>query len=157
MIFLVLVFAGVGFYLFLNSNNPKTTPGTNNGGQAVQNGDISGNPSTPTGGEKYVEHSQNALESARSKRRVLFFYANWCPTCRPVDSEIRSRLSDIPEDVVVIRVNYNDNETDQNEEALAEKYGVTYQHTFVIIDENDNEIKKWNGGGLDRIISELGL
>ncbi len=55
---------------------------------------------------------------------------------------------------MIVRVNYNDTETDANEEALADEHGITYQHTFVLI-ENGQQVKKWNGGGLAKLLSEI--
>lgn len=103
----------------------------------------------------YVSYSKDVLERATDKRRVLFFYANWCPICRPADADFKTNSNRIPEDVTVIRVNYNDSDTDQEEKDLAKKYGITYQHTFVQIDDEGQEIKKWNGGKLDELLENL--
>ena len=104
---------------------------------------------------RYQEFSDLAMDSSADTRRVLFFYANWCPTCQPADVDFRNNVSQIPEDVTVIRVNYNDTETDAGEEALAEKYGVTYQHTYVQIDSEGNEVAKWNGGQLEQLLTNI--
>ncbi len=104
---------------------------------------------------KYLIYSEGALTDASQNRRVLFFYASWCPTCRPADSEFLEKASSLPDNLTLIRVNYNDPDTDQNERDLARKYNVTYQHTFVQIDQNGNEIKKWNGGSLAEIIENI--
>jgi hypothetical protein len=55
----------------------------------------------------------------------------------------------------VIRVNYNDPDTDATEKELAKKYGITYQHTFVQIDSTDQVVTKWNGGRLKELLSNL--
>lgn len=104
---------------------------------------------------QYLPFAQNVLEQTAGKKRVLFFYANWCPICRPADADFTSNVSKFPADLVLIRVNYNDDQTDADEKALAQKYGITYQHTFVLIDENGKEIKKWNGGQTDKLLSEV--
>lgn len=104
---------------------------------------------------RYVEYSKAALEKAASNRRVLFFYASWCPTCRPADANFKENMSKIPEDVTLIRVNYNDPETDQEEKDLAKKYGITYQHTYVQIDGAGKEITKWNGGQINELLSNI--
>lgn len=106
-------------------------------------------------GSQYVQYSKSALDSASSKRRVLFFYASWCPTCKPADANFTQNVSKIPEDVTLIRVNYNDPETDQEEKDLAKKYGITYQHTFVQIDGTGKEVTKWNGGQIDELLSNI--
>ncbi len=104
---------------------------------------------------RYTEYSASSLDASKSSRRVLFFYASWCPTCRPADADFAQNVDKIPGDVTVIRVNYNDPDTDQEEKDLAKKYGITYQHTFVQIDEEGAEITKWNGGQLDELISKI--
>jgi thiol-disulfide isomerase/thioredoxin len=104
---------------------------------------------------EYLEYSKAALQSAAIGKRVLFFYASWCPTCRPTDADLKANISQIPEGVSVIRVNYNDPETDAEEKALAQKYGVTYQHTYVQIDQNGNQVTKWNGGKTAELLANI--
>lgn len=111
------------------------------------------NPSMTKG--EYVEYSRSALDNAASGKRVLFFYASWCPTCRPADADFKANQSQIPDGVTLIRVNYNDPQTDADEKALAQKYAVTYQHTFVQINPQGKQISKWNGGKLAELISNL--
>ncbi len=104
---------------------------------------------------RYVEYSKATLDKAASTRRVLFFYANWCPICKPADADFRTNSSKIPSDVTVIRVNYNDTDTDQEEKELAKKYAITYQHTFVQIDAQGKEVTKWNGGKTDELLANI--
>lgn len=104
---------------------------------------------------RYAPYTAQLLADSVNDRRVLFFYANWCPTCIPADKSFSEGISQIPEDVTLIRVNYNDTETDQEEKDLAKKYGVTYQHTFVQIDSDGNAVKKWNGGKIEELLNNL--
>ncbi len=106
-------------------------------------------------GGKYVTYSEGILDSTKENRRILFFYASWCPTCRPADKSFIDNEAKIPEDVVVIRVNYNDPDTVQNEKDLAKKYGIGYQHTFVEIDAEGNKVNLWNGGGFEELLENL--
>lgn len=103
----------------------------------------------------YIEYSPGVLERTADKKRVLFFYANWCPVCKPLDQDLTKNPNVIPQGVVIIRVNFNDTSTDKDEEALAAKYGVTYQHTFVQIDKNGDAVTIWNGGGLNETLSKI--
>ena len=81
---------------------------------------------------------------------VLFFRASWCPTCRAVDADIKANLSKIPSSLAILDVNYDNSTT------LKQKYGVTYQHTFVQVDKDGNLIKKWNGSPtLSALVSEV--
>lgn len=102
---------------------------------------------------RYVDYSPQAFADASNKRRVLYFYASWCPTCRSIDTQLTKQEDEIPDDIIVFRINYDDNDTDVNERELATKYGITYQHTFVLIDMNENELTKWNGGGIETLIA----
>ncbi len=104
-------------------------------------------------GGGYQPFSQSAFDSAKGDKRVLFFFANWCPTCKPIDAELSANAAKIPEGIEIFRVNYNDTDTDAADKELAAKYGITYQHTFVQVDASGGEIAKWNGGGLDKIVS----
>lgn len=100
-----------------------------------------------TANGRYRPYTPESFGAVADRKRVLFFFAPWCPTCVPVDREISANEQDIPEDVVVFRTSY-DNETE-----LKKKYAITYQHTFVLVDERGNELNKWNGGGLDDIVA----
>lgn len=104
---------------------------------------------------RYVTYDKAAFEQAAGTRRVLFFYASWCPTCIPADESFSKNVSQLPEDVTLIRVNYNDPDTDQEEKDLAKAYGVTYQHTFVQIDGSGKEVAKWNGGKIDELLTNI--
>ena len=104
---------------------------------------------------RYVEYSKAALDGSANKRRVLYFYANWCPICKPADADFKANSSKIPADVTVIRVNYNDSDTDQEEKDLAKKYVIIYQHTFVQVDSTGKEVTKWNGGQTDELLANI--
>lgn len=81
---------------------------------------------------------------------VLFFRASWCPTCRAVDSDIKANLAKIPTSLAILDVNYDNSAT------LKQKYGVTYQHTFVQVDKDGNLIKKWSGSPtLSALVSQV--
>ena len=104
---------------------------------------------------RYIVYTNATALDALESKRVLFFYASWCPTCRPADADFKANSDKIPSDFTVVRVNYNDPETDQSEKDLAKKYAVTYQHTYVQIDANGKEIRKWNGGGLTELLGNI--
>lgn len=110
---------------------------------------------TPASGTQYLPYSKQIFDQSADKKRVLFFYANWCPICRPIDAEFSANMNKIPQGVVIIRVNYNDSDTDAEEKALAAKYAITYQHTFVQIDAAGNQIALWNGGGLAELLKNI--
>lgn len=121
---------------------PVTVPATESNSETLETG-------------QYLLFSPETLASTANTRRVLFFYASWCPICRPADADFQKNVDRLPADVTLIRVNYNDDDTDQAEKDLAQQYGVTYQHTFVQIDGQGNEIAKWNGGQTNELLRNL--
>jgi len=153
---LILILIAIVVFYTLSGAGSKNSPDSNTS--------VSKDGSESTGvveqkdatrSEKYLVFGDGVIESQNAKKRVLFFYANWCPTCRPVDTELKASESKIPDGAVVIRVNYNDSETDAAEKELADKYGITYQHTFVLLDRDGGILKKWNGGSLKEILANI--
>jgi thioredoxin 1 len=98
---------------------------------------------------RYVDYMEDRFAAAGNEKRVLFFHASWCPTCKAANKAFLRNLASIPENVVIFKTDY-----DSNPE-LKKKYGITYQHTFVQVDENGNEIAKWNGGDLDTLKTNI--
>lgn len=81
---------------------------------------------------------------------VLYFYANWCPICKaefPITQEAFDELT--TDKVIGFRVNYNDDQTDNDEKNLAREFGVAYQHTKVFV-KNGQRILKSPEGWDDR-------
>lgn len=86
--------------------------------------------------ESYKIYSAAAFDEAvtNGKRVVLNFRASRCPTCTRVSNDIIEKQAGLPEDVVVMEVDYDTNE------ALKDAYGVTQQTTFVTFDNNWNAL-----------------
>ena len=78
----------------------------------------------------------NSLVGA-TNTTVLFFHAEWCPSCIAADASI-SKANIASTDITLLKVDF-DNSVD-----LRQKYGVTTQHTFVHVDANGKLIKKWS-------------
>lgn len=96
---------------------------------------------------RYVEFTQTAFDAAASKKRVYFFHASWCPTCKTANNELMGYPEGIPESVMLFKTDYDTND------ALKKQYGITYQHTYVLVDDMGKEVKKWNGGGLKELVA----
>ena len=91
-----------------------------------------------TGGQ-YVTETQYREDPAafQEGNTVLFFYAPWCPDCQKTDKSIQQ--TGVSDDINIVKIDF-DNAND-----LRKKYGVTQQHTFVLIGADGEEIKKWTG------------
>lgn len=81
-----------------------------------------------------------AAEQKTGNKVVLFFHATWCPDCKAADAAFKATPSLIPAGITVLKTDY-----DSNAE-LKKKYGVTYQHTFVQIDNSGNKVTSWVSG-----------
>ena len=99
----------------------------------------------------YIPYNELTAKSllAAGKHVVLFFHAWRCPTCKSLNSELISKLSTLPENSVVLKVDY-DNSID-----LKKKYWVTSQHTLVRIDKDMNLISKQTGGDVSAVAKLL--
>lgn len=135
----LLVFVGVGSFLFYRINN------------------ISGNEikvEAQAVGKKiasnYYEYSDENLNmSSKNGKSVLFFATNWCSTCTELDRELIEESEKLNEDITILKVDF-----DKSTE-LKKKYNITVQHSLVQVDENGNEIAKWIGGDIEQINSEV--
>ena len=122
---------------------------------------LAGTPSGPV----LLDFNQADYEKAVAEGKVvaLFFYADWCPTCRIDFPKMQQAFDEMLSfsfsgwhDVVGFRVNYNDNQTDDFERQLARDFGVAYQHTKVLIKDGERVLKSPEGWDKDRYIEEIG-
>lgn len=106
----------------------------------------------------YLAFIKTDYEKAKREGKIIFldFYANWCPICRAEAPEIQVGFDSLLTDNVVgFRVNYNDSETDDDEKALAKEFGVTYQHTKVILKDRQQVLKDGDQWDRQRFAKEL--
>lgn len=82
----------------------------------------------------YEEYSEAAFNQAEG-RRIIFFYAPWCPQCRALDESILENT--VPDGVAIFKIDYDSNQ------AMRQKYGVTIQTTLVEVGANGNEVRKY--------------
>ena len=85
---------------------------------------------------KYLDFNNEDYKKAlREKKKILlYFYANWCPICKAEQPNTFAAFDELNDsELIGFRVNYRDSDTDNNEETLAKEFGVSYQHTKVIL------------------------
>jgi len=90
----------------------------------------------------------SAWALAAKNPTVLFFAADWCPSCQADLRDINANGSRLGAINVVV-VNY-DSSAD-----LKAKYGITAQDSFVQIDDKGMKLAVWNGGGVDGILQHI--
>jgi thioredoxin 1 len=96
--------------------------------------------------KSYVDYTKEAFDKAAGEKRVLFFKASWCPTCRSADKDFTANLKKIPANVVIFKADYD------TETALKTKYNIARQHTFVYVDKAGKGLKTWSGGATAEIL-----
>lgn len=151
---IVLAVAAGGVYAFMNRKNDvmMNADATKTDGMAkTEETDIIDKDNTMMKAGSYEAYTPEKVMLASTTRvAVLFFRASWCPICRAVDADIKANLEKIPSKLAIFDVDYD------NSTALKQKYGVTYQHTFVQVDNNGNLIKKWSGSPtLSALVAEI--
>ena len=87
----------------------------------------------------YTTYTSNKLANAQYGKVILFFNATWCPSCRGLDTDIKNNLANIPNDTLILKVDYDSNPD------LKSKYKVTSQHTLVQVNQNGDLIKSSPG------------
>jgi len=105
-----------------------------------------------------LDFNQKDYQKALTEKKliVLYFYANWCPTCKAEFPLMQSAFNKLQSDEVIgFRVNYNDNQTDSAEKELAREFGVAYQHTKVLLKDGERLLKSPEGWDEARYTTEI--
>jgi thiol-disulfide isomerase/thioredoxin len=98
----------------------------------------------------YLDYSPESVTNSDAENILLTFSATWCPSCRTLDKNITENLANIPTGTEIYKVDYDSNV------ALRQEYGVTIQHTHVLINSDGTIIKKWTGGNtLDAVLAKI--
>lgn len=87
---------------------------------------------------KYTAYADDVLMDGETK--LLFFHASWCPACKKANTDLEAIYGGSTAPMKsTYKVDYD------TSAELKAKYGVTSQHTFVLVDGQGNELKKMNG------------
>lgn len=98
---------------------------------------------------QYRDYDQKAFEAAKDQKRILFFSAKWCSSCKQADKDLKMNAKDLSKGVVVFKVDYD------KEKALKKKYGIPSQHTFVLVDDKGEALEKWSGGATKEVMMRI--
>ncbi|MBI2552764.1 thioredoxin family protein [Candidatus Uhrbacteria bacterium] len=104
-----------------------------------------GGPKIPfTATENYKEYTPEVLSAALASGNatLLYFYANWCGTCRgqePINEAFFNRARQDNLAVMGVRVNVDDNQP------LMRQYRINYQHSYVLLDKSGNPVDRFYG------------
>lgn len=147
----VLAVLGLGFLLSnpTNESNTSTTTPTNTETKdtVAQNQEETPNAEAVSGEGRYVDYSESAVSSQDYDTSILFFHAPWCPQCLAFERDINA--NQIPDGVQILKVDF-DTSTE-----LKAKHGVTLQTTFVSVNSNGEQLKKWVGYSEDKTLTRI--
>lgn len=111
----------------------------------------------------YKDYTKEDYDKALAEKRVLvlFFTSNWCQECLSQDflnQEVFGELDN--KGVVGLRLHVLDSETTIESDAVAKKFDVTKESSFVILDKNGVVYEKLVGsttkGDLNKVILDAG-
>ncbi|MBI3341572.1 thioredoxin family protein [Candidatus Curtissbacteria bacterium] len=171
-----IIVVGAGFYLFRNTssktNSQATLPEgsvereaqektqtqesqTNTEGKTVggYTGKILAGTTAP-----FIIFNLPDYEQALKDNKIIIldFFANWCPECREEAPKLHAGFDALNTDKVVgFRINYNDTDTTKDGKDMAGKYGITFQHTKVILKNGKELSRDVNLWGKDTFLAEV--
>lgn len=96
----------------------------------------------------YSDYEPSVL--ANGEMKVLFFYAAWCPICRAAEADVQAWYGAELPSINMYKVNYD------TETALKSRFGVTYQHTFVLVDGEGNAVTTVQGPSDEQLRRMIG-
>lgn len=112
-------------------------------------------------GEKspYYRFEKSHFESSLQQNKIIFlnFHADWCPICQSEKPGILAAFNELNnENVVGYQVHYNDGQTTEDDKEMAKKYGITYQHSKIIIGKDGNiALRSLEVFSKEKIINEI--
>lgn len=106
----------------------------------------------------YLDFNKEDYGNALKENKIILlnFYASWCPTCRAEQPIVFSAFNDLTRnDVVGFRVHWRDGEDNDDAVALAEQFGISHQHTKVLIKNGQKVLKAPDAWDKQRYLDEL--
>jgi len=106
----------------------------------------------------YLDFQKEDYDKALKENKIILlnFYASWCPTCKAEQPEIFSAFKDLSrKNVVGFRVHWRDGEDNDDAVALAEHFGVSSQHTKVLIKNGQKVLKAPDAWNKQRYLDEI--
>ncbi len=79
----------------------------------------------------YTDFSQEKIETLKGKQKfAVFFYADWCGTCKGWEKKLKENLATLPENTLILKANYDE------EKDLVKALHVKSQSSLVLFNKN---------------------
>lgn len=148
-----------GWFYFASSRESREAVREEQTGGAEQTSESAGPKVIAGAASPLLDYRKADYDEALNSGKPIFlyFYANWCPICKEETANaLYPAFNEFNQDGLVgFRVNYKDNETDENEVALAREFGVGYQHTKVLIKDGKAVLKSPESWDKARYLAEM--
>jgi thiol-disulfide isomerase/thioredoxin len=106
----------------------------------------------PAAAQVIAFESEDQLNALAAKgTTVVFFFATWCPDCRATVTELNARWDEVRPGLTLVIADYD------KEQGLKQKFGITYQDTFVLLDKDGKGVDIWNSGGVNGLNAHTSL
>jgi thiol-disulfide isomerase/thioredoxin len=146
----------VGILFVYGCSQSAVTETANNADEdsgLIQTGSVTGLASN------YYRFDKEHYERSMSDGKVIFldFHADWCPICNREQPHIFAAFNELNNDNVVgYQVHFKDKKTTADDEEMAKKYGITLQHTKIVIDEGGNVVSRsLEGFSKEKVFEEI--
>lgn len=92
----------------------------------------------------YEDFTEAKFQEALAQGRpiYLFFYANWCPTCKEQDPRNQRVVPEHPGGILGLRIHTLDNEAGDVEKRYADQYNVFVQHTGIFFKDGKEVFRR---------------
>ena len=101
--------------------------------------DISAYNLTGLGKQVVAFTTEAAAQTLAQKQTVVYFFAaTWCPDCQATYKDVKANFSKLPMNFTLVFVNYD------KAKDLRAKYGITAQHTFILLGAMGEKKKVWS-------------
>lgn len=153
LVLVAVVFSGLVILSLTRKNSDNNSD--NNFSGVSPTSTTSAPPTTNNGDVKsdklannYFVFTKEAYETAKIYKQpiFLFFYSALCSTCVEQDRVVIETFNNLGKNNVIgFRINYDDDDTSQDEKDLAKEFGVKAEHTILVLDKEAKQTEKFLG------------
>ena len=154
----ILIIAGIITLLILITGCTSTRQNVQENNPAMQQDSQTEHGLIGGSASKYYDWNKTKFEHAvqEGKKIYLEFSADWCSICQKQELHLKAGFIELNDpNVVGFKINYNDDQTTPEMQALAEQYQIPYQHTKVVLKNGKQAIKSPESWTKDRFLEEM--